>query len=293
MMTELNPMAVRACTAFEAPGEMNVGDGIKAGAWIGAQKQEQTAVQVFDRGGVPPQAQAGCLYEQPGVITHIGSQPFLKVNRRGERFCNESVPYDFIYAAATYEPSLLWCEVWDANWREQTRQFHTVACSRIQYSPTGGKLIIFDEDTTEGFHQEMLIPAGVVVEAQTLEELAEKLLIPADTFVKTVERYNELCAKGVDEDFGKESYRMLPIDTPPYRATTLGGQLMCTMDGLLVNTDLQVLDNEFNPIEGLYAAGNDSGGFFANNYPELIIGTTVGRAITFGYLAGKNAVGSQ
>jgi hypothetical protein len=292
MMTELNPMAVRACTAFEAPGEMNVGDGIKAGAWIGAQKQEQTAVQVFDRGGVPPQAQAGCLYEQPGVITHIGSQPFLKVNRKGERFCNESVPYDFIYAAATYEPSLLWCEVWDANWREQTRQFHTVACSRIQYSPTGGKLIIFDEDATEGFHQEMLIPAGIVVEAQTLEELAEKLLIPADTFVKTVERYNELCAKGIDEDFGKESYRMLPIDTPPYRATTLGGQLMCTMDGLLVNTDLQVLDNEFNPIEGLYAAGNDSGGFFANNYPELIIGTTVGRAITFGYLAGKGAAGS-
>jgi hypothetical protein len=268
-------------------------DGIKAAKWIGAQKQEQPTVQVFDRGGVPPDAEAGAMFSTPGVMTHIGSQPFLKVNKRGERFCNESTPYDFIYAAATYEPSLLWCSVWDANWREQTRQFHTVACSRIQPSPTGGKMIIFNEDATEEFHQQVLMPAGIVVESDTLEGLAEELQIPPETFIATVERYNELCEKGVDEDFGKESYRMMPLNTPPYRGATLGGQFMCTMDGLLINTNLQVLDEEFNPIEGLFAAGNDSGGFFANNYPELIIGTTCGRAITFGYLAGKSAVGAR
>jgi succinate dehydrogenase/fumarate reductase flavoprotein subunit len=289
MMREINPLETSTCTGLAAAGEINSGDGIRAGAWIGAKKQESGGVQVFDRGGVPPDAVAGCMYSQPGILTLIGSQPFLKVNRNGERFSNESVPYDFIYYAATEQPTSLYCAIWDANWREQTRQFRTLGCSRLQRSPSGTGMMIQDEDTVEAFHKEVLIPMGIVVESETLEGLAEKLKIPASTFVATVKRYNELCAKGVDEDFGKESYRMMPIDTSPYSAATLGGQVVCTMDGLLIDTDLRVLDAERKPIDGLYAAGNDSGGFFAYNYPELVVGATCSRAMTFGYLAGKSA----
>ena len=125
------------------------------------------------------------------------------------------------------------------------------------------------------------------MESDTLEGLAEKLNLPVDTFVKTVERYNELCKKGVDEDFGKESYRMIAIEKPPFRGAVLGGQILCTLDGLRINTKLQVLDTNLEPIEGLYAAGNDSGGFFANNYPEMMVGVACGRTITFGRLAGQ------
>lgn len=291
MMTAKNKMAVDHCTALEAPGESNNGDGIRAALWAGAAMDEQPTVMVFDRGGVPAGAKGGCAYTQPGIMTHIGSQPFLKVNKDGERFCNESVPYDFMYAAGSLERDGVYCEIWDANWVQQVEQFHTLACSRIIPSPTGGHVQIFNVESETGMMEETLIPAGVVVESDTLEGLAEKLQIPAKAFVESVERYNELCEKGVDEDFGKEGYRMLPLDTPPFRAATIGGQLLCTLDGLRVNTDLQVLDGNHDPIPGLYAAGNDSGGFFANNYPELLPGVACGRTITFGRLAGKTVAG--
>lgn len=287
MMTAKNKMAVDHCTALEAPGESNYGDGIRAALWAGAVMDEQPTVMVFDRGGVPAGTKGGCAYTQPGIMTHIGSQPFLKVNKDGERFCNESVPYDFMYAAGSLERDGVYCEIWDANWVQHVEQFHTLACSRIIPSPTGGHVQIFNVESETGMMEETLKPAGIVVESDTLEGLAEKLQIPAETFVKSVERYNELCDKGVDEDFGKEGYRMLPLDTPPFRAATIGGQLLCTLDGLRVNADLQVLDGNHDPIPGLYAAGNDSGGFFANNYPELLPGIACGRTITFGRLAGK------
>lgn len=128
--------------------------------------------------------------------------------------------------------------------------------------------------------------AGFIQKADTLEEPAEKLKLPTDTFVATVERYNELCAKGEDEDFGKESYRMLPLENPPYYGCRQGSSILCTLDGLRINTKMQVLDTEGNPIEGLYAAGNCSGGFFAHNYPEYIVGVAIGRTLTEGYLLG-------
>ena len=56
--------------------------------------------------------------------------------------------------------------------------------------------------------------------------------------------------------------------------------------GLRINTKMQVLDTNSNPIEGLYAAGDCSCGFFANNYPEYIVGVAVGRTLTQGYLVG-------
>lgn len=292
MMRDMNPQTVAHCTTMEAyPG--NDGDGIKAATWIGADKDDVPTVMIFDRGGVPSGVGGGGLYANSGVMTHIGSQPFLKVNHDGERFCNESVPYDYIYHAATKEKLSTYCMIFDANWREQTRQFHTIGCSRMQLSPSGSKYILSTEDFQEFFFQNILMPAGICVEADTIEGLAEKLLIPADALKATVARYNELCAKGVDEDFGKESYRMMPIDTPPYRGVTLGGQLLCTLDGLRINTKMQVLDKCGEAIEGLYAGGNDSGGFFSNCYPELIVGAAMGRTFTFARIAGENMAAAE
>ena len=62
---------------------------------------------------------------------------------------------------------------------------------------------------------ESYVEQGLIFKADTIEELAEKLGIPADNLKATVERYNELCAKGVDEDFGKEAYRMRPVAAAP------------------------------------------------------------------------------
>ena len=86
--------------------------------------------------------------------------------------------------------------------------------------------------------------------------------------------------------FGKESYRMLPLENPPYYGCRQGATVLCTLDGLRINAKMQVLDTEGNPIEGLYSAGDCSGGFFAHNYPEYIVGVAIGRTLTEGYLLG-------
>jgi len=283
MLQELNPLAVEMCVGTQSHSGSN-GDGIKAATWIGAAKDEVATAMIFDRSVIRP-GDDGKDWSKSEWL-HIGSQPFLKVNMQGERFANESAPYDFIVHAASLHKDKRYCMIWDANWKEHIKQFHTLGCSRLYPSNSGSRLKIFDIETTEAMHEQLLAD-GFILEADTFEGLAEKLGLPVDTFVKTVQRYNELCRKGVDEDFGKESYRMLALEKPPYRGAILGGQILCTLDGLRVNTKFQVLDTNHEPIEGLYAAGNDSGGFFANNYPEYLIGCAVGRTITFGRLAGQ------
>ena len=66
-----------------------------------------------------------------------------------------------------------------------------------------------------------------------------------------------------------------------------GGYFINTMDGVKINTDMQVLDENFEPIEGLYACGDCTGGYFATSYPNLLAGAAAGRSATFGRRAGK------
>ena len=79
---------------------------------------------------------------------------------------------------------------------------------------------------------------------------------------------------------------MLPIKQATFYGCRQGASLLCTLDGLRINTKMQVLDKNGEVIDGLYAAGDCSGGFFAHNYPEYIVGVAVGRTLTEGYLLG-------
>ena len=134
---------------------------------------------------------------------------------------------------------------------------------------------------------EELLEAGYVQKADTLEELAEKLNIPVDNFVASVQRYNELCAKGVDEDYGKEAHRMTPVDTAPFYGVRTCAWHLTTLNGVRINTDMQVIREDGTAIEGLYATGDATGGFFATTYPNLFTGLACGRTMTFGRRAAK------
>ena len=144
-------------------------------------------------------------------------------------------------------------------------------------------------DTIEGY-----VNDGLMFKADTLEELAEKLGIPADALKATVERYNELCAKGEDEDFGKEAYRMIALDTAPYYGGFFGGSLLTTCDGIRINGKCQVYKAEDHKvIDGLYCVGDCSGSFFSGNYPEYYVGVAVGRTMTEGRYAVKAILGED
>jgi len=99
--------------------------------------------------------------------------------------------------------------------------------------------------------------------------------------VASVEKYNAAAKAGVDKEFGKPAKDLFALENPPYYGVRLGSWTLCTLDGLVINKDCQVLDAETAaPISGLYACGNNSGSFFCNNYPELFPGVACGRAMT-------------
>lgn len=289
LVNTLQPWTLKVM-ALNSGSPSNDGTGLKAGIWAGGHKDDCTAYMLFDRGTVLPTEEPGP--DTSGQMLWQGSQPWLKVDFNGERFCNESVPYDFGIHAASLHKGAGWVSLWDANWKDNVVAFHTQGCSRIDKSPTQGNTQIFTFESIEAINQQLL-EQGYIQQADTIEELAEKLNIPADNLVATVNRYNEMAEAGVDDDFGKPAKDLIALTTPPYYGARQGAAGYCTLDGLRINPDCQVVDEEDEPIEGLWAAGNVSGGFFANNYPELIFGCACGRSMTEARHAILNMVGEK
>ena len=266
------------------------GDGIKACLWMGASMDEVHTSMLFDRGSILPTETLATRVE-PTAHFGTGSQPFLKVNLKGERFANESCPYDFILHAAASQPGKCYCMIMDDNYLEHIKQFETVGCSRY-YPYANGGISNNDYNKLPATFADM-IDKGYLQKADTVEELAEKLNIPADTFAKTVKRYNELCDKGVDEDFFKDSYRMIALDKPPYYGIRLAGTMLATIDGIRIDTKMRPLDADCEPFEGLHVIGDCSGNFFAHTYPNLFTGLANGRTLTFARRVARILAGQE
>ncbi len=285
MMQALQPETVKMTNInYSFPGSH--GDGIKACLWAGAAMDDVHASVLFDRGGIKPD-QVGC--DETGVLFWMGSQPFLKVDLNGKRFTNESGCYDHILHDAFNLPGMTYAMVWDADYVEDIKRFDTHGCSRL-FPHENGAEPVFSLELNEMIFTNPYREAGIVVKADTIEELAQKLGLPVEQFKATVDRYNELYDKQNDEDFGKEAYRLSQLRTAPFEGIRLsGGYLINTMDGIKINENMNALDTEGKPIEGLYVAGDCSGGYFATSYPNLLAGCAAGRSVTFGRLAGKLA----
>ncbi len=261
------------------------GEGIKAMLWAGAHMDHFPTTMIFDRGVVMPGQKLDRWGDEGFAFFTFATQPFLKVNQYGKRICNESSPYDYIVHAAQQYPNHAWYPIWDSSWKEDVQQFKTIGCSTL-YSREGSNHHAPGLTAVEG-QMEGYVESGYIVKADTVEELAEGLGMDADALAATVARYNELVAAGVDDDFGKDAYRLSAIDEPPFYGMQMGGLALCTLDGVVVNDDYQVLDLDGEPIAGLYSVGVDSGCCYAHTYPNFGAGTNAGRSATAGMLVGK------
>jgi fumarate reductase flavoprotein subunit len=268
------------------------GDGIKACMWMGAAMDETHASMLFDRMGILP-TETPAKMTVPGFFW-LGSQPWLKVNLLGERFTNESLPYDSILHAAARQPGATYCCIMDSNWFAQVQQFSTVGCSRIFPFPNGNPNDVFKTGGLEETGTDLaviekqwtdilggLMKSGHLQQADTPEELATKLNIPSDTFAATVKRYNDLAGKGSDDDFYKDTYRLMPLSKPPYYGIRVTGWLLCTLDGIRIDTQMRPMDAMNVPFEGLQVIGDSSGSYFAHTYPNLFTGYANGRTTTY------------
>ena len=138
-----------------------------------------------------------------------------------------------------------------------------------------------------------MIQWGVTMEhvphAATIGELAEKIGVDKAALEATVARYNELCAKGVDEDFGKPAQYMIPVEGDEYYAFRMTPGTSVTFGGLEIDVNARVLDTNNQPIPGLYAAGEVAfTGLFDAEYP--CCGMAIGSAVYYGRVAADSAI---
>ncbi len=222
--------------------------------------------------------------------------PFLFLDRHGERFMDEGCcrmgylnEFSKQYLAETgFEDSTAtkFFSIVPSNWQDYYEQWDALAP--------------YDISTNNAYRK---VDPEKWIHGDTFEELAQAIIDYAneqpwdhdytvESIVASIERYNELVAKGADEDFGKRPEYLTPIEAPCYAVPRGANNIDAMLDGLEVDGNYQCLDADRKPIEGLFAVGNASGRFFGGgNYPMDIEGLSVGRAITTGFATGRYVAG--
>ncbi|WP_106399331.1 FAD-dependent oxidoreductase [Actinocorallia populi] len=255
-----------------APAGSNTGGAIAAAARIGA------ATGLMDQGWWCP----GLATPDGGAAFTLGFRGGLIVDASGNRFANESLPYDQMGRRMAEAPGRV--------------PAHLIFDSRSEGLPA-----ISIPTAVPDEH----LAAGTWIKADTLAELAGKLDLPADALTATVERFNGFAEKGVDEDFhrGEDAYdrffstgkgpnpALVPVDRPPYYAAKVVLSDLGTKGGLRTDTDGRVLDASGAPIPGLYASGNSSASFTGPYYPGP--GIPIGTAMVFAYRAVHHMRGEE
>jgi 3-oxosteroid 1-dehydrogenase len=224
----------------------------------------------------PGAASLGSGRQRPGAIYVDGS---------GRRFCNESNSYVEVGKAMYANKAVPCWQVFDEGY---VRRYVSGA------NPFKKRTL------SEG-----LIEQGAVKRADTLADLARQIEVPPDALEETVKRFNSFAAKGEDPDFGRgqSAYNIClgdpgytpnaalgPLDKPPYYATRVFPADVGTCGGLITNEHAQVLDENNDVIDGLYATGNITATVMGRNY--LGAGGSIANTMVFGYVAALHAASS-
>lgn len=273
------------------------GSGIQMGYWAG--------------GRLDP-----CMGTMDGVYWYpcdaptdpLGATAALWINADGKRYCNEGFGSTELMALpGARQPEGQIVTVFDSNVEEL---LNVQPFGHMGYDTTLGFDALHatmdkayaggtngsaegDEEQVEAGANKAMGAGATVYAADDLETLAGYLGYTgeaAENFVASVERYNELCEQGADLDFGKDASLMIPVNQPPFYAyggNKALGVLMVTVGGLLIDENGAVLGHDYRPIEGLFAAGNASGGRFGWQYFTSIAGQSLTMAHTLGKLTGE------
>jgi fumarate reductase flavoprotein subunit len=254
-------------------GLPNVGDGLHMATEAGA------AIE-----GLGTILAMGPLFEGSLYVHAVAMESnTVWVNRRGERFVNEG-----------YEvPS----ETANALNRQPDKISYTLLDEKIKQSFMREGLIKGIESrfpiTTRMTDLEKYllkdVESGKVKISRSWEEIARWIGADFGVLKNTINEYNSYCSKGCDDMFYKDRRFLQPLQTPPFYALKCCQAFHGTIGGIKINHDMEVLDHHESPIPGLYAAGNDTGGWVSDTYCFVLTGTALAFALNSGRIAGENA----
>jgi 3-oxosteroid 1-dehydrogenase len=267
-------------TEWTCAAKDNTGEVIRMGMMLGA------AVDLMDEAWWgPTSVESG---NPPYFMLMERSCPgSIMVNSAGKRFVNEAASYiDVVHS------------MYERNGNgDTTIPAHLIMDHRFRSNYFFGWL-------APAYTPKSLIDKGFIKKAATLRELAAGAGIDPDGLAETVERFNQFARAGKDLDFHRgdcaydRSYAdpsvkpnpsLAPIEKPPFYSVNIYPGDLGTKGGLVTNENAQVLREDGSVIDGLYAAGNTAASVMGNTYPGG--GSTLGPAMTFGYLAAMHAAG--
>jgi succinate dehydrogenase/fumarate reductase flavoprotein subunit len=274
--------------AHSMASEFNAGDGIAIGEQLGA----RIAAGEHRRSGLwTPVSVTTRADGSKGLYPHLlldrAKPGLIAVNKNGERFVNEAVSYhDFVEG------------MFDANERAPCFPCYLI-CDETFIRKYG-----LGEVYPGAGNLRRLRKAGYLKRGDTLESLAGQLGIDAQGLRRTVERYNGFARTGVDADFGKGETELNrfngddghkpnpcigPIETAPFYGLEIWPAEIAVSTGLPTDANARVQNRDGQPIEGLYACGNDMASMMRGTYPGP--GTTLGPGVVFAYRAAMHAAG--
>lgn len=237
------------------------------------------------------------VWGAPSIIDHTGKPFFLVADRAipsmiitdqdGNRYVNEPTPYhEFVD------------KMYEHNDKTNGKAIH----SWIILDHKAKKRHLFaglfpGQDFPKAYYDN-----EIVIKAANVDELEEKLNMPASNLVNTIARYNNFAQTGKDLDFNRgenahdryygdptlKNPNLDKINVGPYYALKVYPGDIGTKGGVVIDEQSRVIKEDGTPIEGLYACGNCSAAVMGETYPGP--GATIGPGMTFGYIAAMDAV---
>lgn len=212
----------------------------------------------------------------------LGFNKGIFVNQDGVRFANESAPYDAL----------------GRNMLRQQAEGRLGLPYWMIYDDADGPRPPIVATNVSMVDTEHYVRAGLWHTADTLEELAGKIGVPADALTATVSRFNQMVSAGKDSDFGRgdsaydrqftrhDALPLAPIETGPFHAAAFGLSDLGTKGGVRTDTHARALDASGSVIPGLYAAGNTMAAPSGETYPGG--GNPIGTSVLFSHLAARH-----
>lgn len=209
------------------------------------------------------------------------SQPFLWVNRFGDRFYNESLGSVFsdVYNAMTANGGLMW-SIFDDRMRTSMIEKGPLTPFNAIVVP-GQKMTALDQGLQKG------IAAGYAFKADSIEALARQIKIGPQKLRETIENLNRYAELKNDPDFGRSPEHLVVFDLQngPYFALKGLRTYFLTLGGIQINRNMQALDTNAVIIPGLYVTGQDMGGLYDSTYDLLAEGSASSFALNSGRIA--------
>ncbi len=253
-----------------------MGEGIQM-AWAAGADAFGTDVLQLYRPGIPGE----------GPESHLNAparQPYLWVNKLGDRFCDESIIFSWPYAgnALANQPGRVMYVIIDENTKKYMMEQGIDVGVGVMV-PVATKLTRLESDIKRG------VERGFVFVASSIKELAEKIGVDPVRLQATIDEYNQMADQRQDTLFAKDPKYIRAVRESKFYAFKAVPFALGTLGGIKINHKTEVLNKSQEAIPGLYAVGNDAGGMYGDSYDVVLSGSTLGFAVNSGRIAGENA----